>query len=367
MEYFWQRIKQVINEQKNGYLLTILGGEGAFEELSGRKLFFDGKQSQTLGSIPIELQESITPWILSHSVKAERVKQEINLDSSYSLKVDMFIQPLLPPPTLLVLGGGHIALHLVELGTMMGFKVTVVDDRPEFANTGRFPQADRVICADFAQTLQQFSITEQTYIVIVTRGHRYDQTCVVNVINSTAAYLGMIGSKRRVVAMKNFLIEQGYEPELLDRLHSPIGLSIGAETPPEIALSIMAEVVMCRRLSQANVKHKTGELEIDHTVIQTLASIEEGQLNERVVLATIIEVKGSTPRKPGAQMLFYADGRTIGTIGGGCAEAEVRRAALSVLDQGNTKIFTVDLTNDVAAEDGMVCGGVMKVFLARVC
>jgi xanthine dehydrogenase accessory factor len=366
MNYFWQKIEQVIEEQKKGYLLTILGGEGIFAELSGKRLFSDGEVIQTLGDIPLEIQESIIPWLPSHSVKAERVQLEINLERSNLLKADVFIQPLLPPPTLLVLGGGHIALHLVELGKMMGFKITVVDDRPEFANPLRFPQADRVICADFAQTLLQFPITDQSYIVIVTRGHRYDQTCVESVIDSSATYLGMIGSKRRVSAMKNFLIEQGYKPECLERLHSPIGLNIGAETPAEIALSIMAEVVQCRRLSKQRVKHKTGELEIDPTVVKRLALIEQNRGDEQAVLATIVEVKGSAPRKSGAQMLFYADGRTVGTIGGGCAEAEVRRAALNILDQETPKIYTVDLTNDVAAEEGMVCGGIMKIFLAKI-
>lgn len=366
MDNFWKQIEQGIQEQKGGYLVTILGGEGVVQELSGKRLFFDGKKWLSQNSLPEEVQEGLIPWLPSYSLKAEKVECEISSDSSPSLKARVFIQPLLPPPTLLVLGGGHIALHLVELGNMMGFKVTVVDDRPEFANPARFPQANRVICADFAQTLQKFTITKQTYIVIVTRGHRYDQMCLEMVIDSEAAYLGMIGSKRRVMAMRNYLTEQGYQPELLDKLHSPIGLNIGAETPAEIALSIMAEVVKTRRLSSENVKHKTGELEIDHWVVQALASLEETKDEKKVVLATIVEVKGSAPRKPGAQMLFYADGRSVGTIGGGCAEAEVRRAALTVLDQGTTAIYTVDLTNDVAAEDGMVCGGTMKVFLARV-
>lgn len=366
MEHFWKKIEQVIEDQKKGYLLTILGGEGIFSELSGRKLFFDGKVSQSLGHIPLEIQESLLPFIPSYSFKAERVKLSAILENSVPLKADVFIQPLLPPPTLLVLGGGHIALHLVELGKMMGFKVTVVDDRPEFANSIRFAQADQVICADFAGTLRHFTFTEQTYVVIVTRGHRYDQTCLESVIDSPAAYLGMIGSQRRVSAMKRFLLEQGYKSERLERLHSPIGLKIGAETPAEIALSIMAEVVQVRRLTSNKEKLKTGELEIDHSVIQALAELETSDFKEQVVLATIVEVKGSAPRKPGAQMLFYADGRLVGTIGGGCAEAEVRRAALNVLDQETTKIYKVDLTNDVAAEDGMVCGGIMKVFLTKI-
>lgn len=158
---------------------------------------------------------------------------------------------LLEPPTtvvqLLILGAGHIAVPLATMAKIVGYEVTVVDDRPSFANVNRFNTADKVICDDFERVLETYNINSQTFVVIITRGHRYDKVCLRKVINQPAAYIGMIGSRKRVKSLIIDLEEEGVPSEVLRKLYSPIGLKIGAETPEEIAVCILAELIKVQR------------------------------------------------------------------------------------------------------------------------
>jgi xanthine dehydrogenase accessory factor len=133
------------------------------------------------------------------------------------------------------------------MGAHAGFHVTVLDDREDYANAERFPMADHVICGDFATELDHMDIDGTTYIVLVTRGHKQDELGLRHVVGSRAGYVGMIGSRRRVAAVLQHLREEGVPEEQLARVHAPIGLDIGAETPEEIAVSIIAEIIAVRR------------------------------------------------------------------------------------------------------------------------
>jgi xanthine dehydrogenase accessory factor len=159
----------------------------------------------------------------------------------------VFLDVQVAAPTLLVAGAGHIAVPLARFGHTLGFRVVVLDDRPMFANEERFPEADEVISAPFGETLAGYPLNDQTYVVLMTRGHAHDLECLVEVIDRPAAYIGMIGSRRRVRGVLDAVRERGISEELLARVHAPIGLDIGALTPEEIALSVMAEVVKARR------------------------------------------------------------------------------------------------------------------------
>jgi len=150
------------------------------------------------------------------------------------------------PPTLLVVGAGHVGGFVAKLGKLVGMQVAIIDDRPEFANRERFPEADQIICEDFVPAIRSFPIDETTFIVVVTRGHKQDETSVREVINSKAAYIGMIGSRRRAGAVLKLLRDSGVSREALDRVRTPIGLDIGAETPEEIAVSVIGEIIMTR-------------------------------------------------------------------------------------------------------------------------
>ena len=149
--------------------------------------------------------------------------------------------------TLLVVGGGHIGLSLATIGAHVGFSVAVLDDREMYANAERFPMADKVLCGDFTALLAEFPIDETTYIVMVSRGHKQDETALRAVVTRGAAYVGMIGSKRRVSTVLRHLAEEGFPIEALERVYTPIGFDIAAETPEEIAVSIIAEVIAVRR------------------------------------------------------------------------------------------------------------------------
>jgi xanthine dehydrogenase accessory factor len=151
------------------------------------------------------------------------------------------------PVTLLIIGGGHIGLSLATIGEHAGFSVAVMDDREMYANPERFPMADFVKHGDFTELLAGFPIGSNTYIVMVSRGHKQDETALRAVVDRGAGYVGMIGSKRRVSTVLRHLAEEGLPAEALERVYTPIGFDIGAETPEEIAVSIMAEIIMVRR------------------------------------------------------------------------------------------------------------------------
>lgn len=148
-----------------------------------------------------------------------------------------------PQKKLLVFGAGHVAQPLVEMASILGFKTIVVDDRPEFVNPKRFPNASGLICVDYQEKLPLDEIDSTTCIVIITRGHKYDQSCLSAVLDSSACYIGMIGSSSKVRLTFQQLLNQGIEKKKLEKVSAPIGLDLGGQKPAEIALSIMAEIV----------------------------------------------------------------------------------------------------------------------------
>ncbi len=167
-------------------------------------------------------------------------------------QVELFVEVQRRPPTLIIVGAGHIAQPLATLGKLINFEVVVIDDRPQYANVERFPQADRVVAAPFRPTLRNWPIDADTYIVLVTRGHTHDVESLLEVLDSPARYIGMIGSRRRVRAVFDLLEqEQGIPREKFDRVYAPIGLDIGAESPAEIALCIIAEIIKIYRGGRA--------------------------------------------------------------------------------------------------------------------
>jgi xanthine dehydrogenase accessory factor len=156
------------------------------------------------------------------------------------------------PPKLIVVGAGHIAVPLVKMAKVLDFHVTVIDDRLLYANRERFPEADDVLIGDMAQTLKGMTITPAHYIVLITRGHMYDEPCLREIIYSPAKYIGMIGSRRRIKAcFQRFHDEEKIAEDVLARVYAPIGLDIATETPAEIALSVLAEVIKVRRGGKA--------------------------------------------------------------------------------------------------------------------
>ncbi len=257
---------------------------------------------------------------------------------------------------LVICGAGHISMAMITMGKLLDFDVTVIDDRLQFVNNAIRQGADRVIFKEFEEGLKEVSGGSDTYFVIATRGHRYDRECLSSIVKKQHAYIGMLGSRRRVEIIRRELLEAGESAELVDSIHMPVGLKIGAETPGEIAVAIMAEIIQ--------VKSGRQGAGFDREILDTILK----QDRNRMVLATIISRKGSAPRDAGTKMLIAGDGSITGTIGGGCIEGSVIAKARRILISGNTgpETVEVDLTDETAEDEGLVCGGRVTVMLETV-
>ncbi len=159
----------------------------------------------------------------------------------------IMIQLFEAPARLIVVGGGHVGLAVARIGEMVGFDIAVYDDREEFANRERFPMADTILNGEADEALGHLDLGPGTYVVLVSRGHKQDEDALRLVVGRGAGYVGMIGSRRRTATVLQHLAEEGFAREALDAVNTPVGIDIGAETPEEIALSILAEIVMIRR------------------------------------------------------------------------------------------------------------------------
>jgi len=269
-------------------------------------------------------------------------------------------EPILPQERLIVLGGGHIALPVCQFGAACGFTVCIVDDRPDFANRSRFPEAAEVICDSFENGIRRLAVTPFDYVVVITRGHRHDADCLrVLLPGAMPAYLGMIGSRRRTKGLLEMLKDEGFDEDRLARICTPIGLNIGAVTPGEIAVSILSEVIAYKRLPEHG---DPGRCCSDSDAeLSTLQYLAENHAPKAIV--TVIGTKGSTPRGAGAKMAVSPLGKVTGSIGGGCSEAAVIQDAVRIIGTGRYKLLDIDLTGEVAESDGMVCGGTMTVLV----
>ncbi len=271
------------------------------------------------------------------------------------------VEPVLPKERLIILGGGHIAVPVCEFAQRCGFNVTVCDDRPAFANEKRFPWAEQVICDSFENSIRQLRITPYDYVVVITRGHVHDADCLREILpGKQPAYLGLIGSRRRVKGLLEMLEQEGYSRELMDRICTPIGLPIGAVTPEEIAISILSELISYKRLPEKNTddSRHVNYSDLDLYMMDYLADNHDPK-----AIVTVIQAKGSTPRGPGAKMAVSPRGDVTGSIGGGCSEGAVIRDAIDIIGTGTYKTAFIDMTGEVAESDGMVCGGVMYVLI----
>jgi xanthine dehydrogenase accessory factor len=241
-------VDELINIQEEGaagVLATVVEADNGAAQAGRKILIRDGRAVQ--GSLG---DDRLTAAVIAEA--AERLKEEksklVPLALAGGAAAQVFFEVLPAPPKLVVVGAGHIAVPLVKIAKILDFHVIVLDDRILFANRERFPDADAVRVGDMAEELKAMAITPSTYIVLITRGHKYDEPCLREIIHSSAKYIGMIGSRRRIKAcFERFKNEEKIAEEVIARVYAPIGLDIGTETPEEIALAIMAEIVKVRR------------------------------------------------------------------------------------------------------------------------
>ena len=162
--------------------------------------------------------------------------------------VELFVEGYTTPPTVVLVGGGHVAKATYTLARLLGYRVYVVDDRREFANKERFPEAeDTVVVPDYTEGLDQVPINANTFIIVATRGHWFDDLALEAAVRTPAQYIGLLGSKRKTILIYQRLVQLGISPERLKQIYAPVGLDIGALSPEELAVSIMSEIIMFRR------------------------------------------------------------------------------------------------------------------------
>ena len=243
-EHVFRRLQETL-ARDHSVLLAILVESDAGAASIGAKLLYT-QEGETVGSLGSEaldalVHEQANEWL--------RETEPILLEHAQGR---VFVEPFHPEPTLLIAGAGHVGQALTRIAAMVGFRVVVIDDRVDFASRELLPDAAEVLVGDIASVLANYPIHQGTYIVIVTRGHRHDEEALFSVIRSEARYIGMIGSRRKVKLIFDDLVERGIEPELIEQVHSPIGLSIHSQTVPEIAVSIAAQLILARR-SPGNV------------------------------------------------------------------------------------------------------------------
>lgn len=259
----YEEIVALQREGRKGAVATIVNVRGSIPSFRSAKMLVrdDGSIAGTIGGGCVEAEV----WQAARNVIANEKPCSLTFDLNQDPKYDtglvcggtleIFIEPVLPAPLLYIFGAGHVALELFKVAKNAGFDVIVADDRDSYANAERFPGARQVIAGDFDETMAELMPSESTYIVIATRGHRDDMRILRWAVQMQARYIGMIGSRRKAITVVRELIAEGLKPELFERVHSPVGLDIGAITPEEIAVSIVAELIAIRRHAAGALPH----------------------------------------------------------------------------------------------------------------
>ncbi len=250
MREICEEVVKLLREGRPGVVATVTAVSGSVPRHPGSKMLVrdDGSIVGSVGGGKVEADVIQQALQLMGTEKA--VKREYTLTEDQDIlcggKVEILLEPFGAVERAFLFGAGHVGQALAPLLKKAGFHLTVVDDRPEFANAGRFSEADEVYAGDYAEILPKLRFTPNTYVIIVTHAHRFDETVLEYCLKQPAKYLGMIGSKKKTLTILNHLKEKGFSDEELSRVYSPVGLNIGAETPFEIGISILAEMIAVR-------------------------------------------------------------------------------------------------------------------------
>jgi len=249
-----EELLRCLEQTRPAALVTVVSASGSTPSRPGAKMlvYEDGSILGTVGGGSLEarlIEEALRvikkgePFYASYSLNND---DAAGLGMVCGGEVSAFIDCFVTGPELVIVGAGHISQDLARMAKMLDFKVTVIDDREDYACEERFPEADRLVAADIGDTLDNFRITEDTYLAILSRGHKYDQVALEKVAGTDAAYIGMIGSRNKIKTVFDNLRQKGVADSDLEKIHAPIGLDLGGNTPAEIALSIAAEIVKVR-------------------------------------------------------------------------------------------------------------------------
>lgn len=256
-------------------------------------------------------------------------------------------------PRIIVCGAGTVGLEVIKLGKMLGHTIIVLEDRQEYADKASELGADEVYCEEFEAGLNRIEEGKADYYVVVTREHQFDKLCIEKILNRKHEYVGMMASKNRGIILKEALISEGLGRDVVENIHTPIGLSINAQTPSEIAVSILAQIIQIRN----------GIAKTEGYSKEILSGILSEAADKRLILATIVKRVGSAPRDVGTKMLIYENGKITGSIGGGWIETEAKKLAKKMFDKNiSHEIYTTDKDS----EDAMLCGGYETIYLEMI-
>ena len=248
-------ISRLRREGRKAALATIIQVQGSIPSYESSKILVrdDGSIFGTVGGGCVEAEVWSVAQEVMREEKPRRLHFNLNANPEYDNglicggSLDIFVEPILATPTVYLFGGGHVSLYVAKVASVAGFDVVVSDDREAFAGKDRFPDAIETHAGPWEEIFPKIRVNDYSYLVIVTRGHKGDLDCLRWAVQTPARYIGMIGSKRKFIEITKVLEGEGVPAEKLERVHSPVGLAIGALTPEEIAVSIVAEMIAVRR------------------------------------------------------------------------------------------------------------------------
>jgi xanthine dehydrogenase accessory factor len=282
----YEEIVKLRREGRRGAVATIVNVRGSVPSFRTAKMLVrdDGSIAGTIGGGCVEGEV----WQAAKEVMEEEKPRTLTFNLNHNPKfdtglvcggtLDVFIEPVLPLALLYLFGAGHVASNIYKIAQIAGFDAVVIDDRAAYANRERFPDAREVLAENFDTAMARITPNSSSYIVIVTRGHKDDMRMLRWAVQTEARYIGMIGSRRKVIAIHRELREEGLAESLFDRVYAPIGLDIGALTPEEIGVAVCAEMIAVRRHSESNLPHMSWFLrrtETDLSRDEAIATVDE--------------------------------------------------------------------------------------------
>ncbi|MGH9684705.1 MAG: XdhC family protein [Candidatus Acidiferrales bacterium] len=271
----FEEIVRMRRAAQRGALATIVHTDGSIPSFESSRMLVreDGTIAGTVGGGCVEAEVWAAAKEVIECEQPRKMTFNLNNEAAYDAglicggTLEIFVEPILPQPTLYLFGGGHVSTAVAQIAHAAGFRIGIADDRETFANSERFPMASEIY-GSYEDAYAKIQPNASSYIVIVTRGHKDDMRVLAWAVNTEARYIGMIGSKRKVISVYKALEKEGYAMSRFERVYAPVGLEIGALTPEEIAVSITAELIAVRR-NAANPPHKSVKL-------SAIASLQHG-------------------------------------------------------------------------------------------
>ena len=268
---------------------------------------------------------------------------------------EVYCEVLEELPELVVCGAGHVGAACIQAASNLDMHITCIEDREQFAEVARDMGAHEVLVGDYGSMLDSIRGGDNYYFLAMSRAHAFDEVCLEKILAKKSAYVGMLGSSGKIRKIRSDLEEKGVPREVFDKVHTPVGLNISANTPQEIAIAVMAEIISIKNTG------KVISSAFDHEQLDAIAA-DPGD----PMLLTVIRKHMASPRDPGTKMIVTSDGEKWGTVGGGAAEHQALRIAREHIADPAFITEIIRVGDADKSDDGMVCGGVIDVLFERI-